>query len=82
MQQGSFIKRNFMHNFASASPNNATISLFVGQWIAKIFAPQRTTQDQIKNRVSNTRQLINLARDVEQSQPNLAAEFRNFASRS
>lgn len=71
-----------MHNFASASPNNATISLFVGQWIAKIFAPQRTTQDQIKNRVSNTRQLINLARDVEQSQPNLAAEFRNFASRS
>ena len=71
-----------MHNFASASPNNATISLFVGQWIAKIFAPQRTTQDQIKNRVSNVRQLINLARDVEQSQPNLAAEFRNFASRS
>ena len=71
-----------MHNFASASPNNATISLFVGQWIAKIFARQRTTQDQIKNRVSNARQLINLARDVEQSQPNLAAEFRNFASRS
>ena len=71
-----------MHNFASASPNNATNSLFVGQWIAKIFAPQRTTQDQIKNRVSNARQLINLAKDVEQSQPNLAAEFRNFASRS
>ena len=71
-----------MHNFASASPNNATISLVVGQWIAKIFAPQRTTQDHIKNRVSNARQLINLARDVEQSQPNLAAEFRNFASRS
>ena len=71
-----------MHNFASASPNNATISLFVSQWKAKIFAQQRTTQDQIKNRVSNARQLINLARDVEQSQPNLAAEFRNFASRS
>ena len=71
-----------MHNFAGASPNNATISLFVGQWIAKIFAPQRTIQDLIKNRVSNARQLINLARDVEQSQPNLAAEFRNFASRS
>ena len=71
-----------MQNFASASPNNTTISLFLGQWIAKIFAPQRTTQDQIKNRVSNARQLINLARDVEQSQPNLAAEFRNFASRS
>ena len=71
-----------MHNFASASPNNATISLFVGRWIAKIFAQQRTTQDKIKNRVSNARQLISLARDVEQLQPNLAAEFRNFASRS
>ena len=71
-----------MQNFASASPNNTTISLFLGQWIAKMFAPQRTTQEQIKNRVSNVRQLINLARDVEQSQPNLAAEFRNFASRS
>lgn len=71
-----------MQNFASASPNNTTISLLLGEWIAKMFAPQRTTQEQIKNRVSNARQLINLARDVEQSQPNLAAEFRNFASRS
>jgi hypothetical protein len=71
-----------MHNFAAASPNNANISLVVGQWITKMFAPQRTTQGQINNRVSNARQLINLARDVEQSQPNLAAEFRNFASRS
>jgi len=71
-----------MHNFAAASPNNANISLVVGQWIKKMFAPQRTTQGQINNRVSNARQLINLARDVEQSQPNLAAEFRNFASRS
>ena len=71
-----------MQNFASASPNNTTSSLFLGQWIAKMFAPQRTTQEQIKNRVSNARQLINMARDVEQSQPNLAAEFRNFASRS
>ena len=71
-----------MQNFASASPNNTTISFFLGQWIAKMFAPQRTTQEQIKNHVNNARQLINLARDVEQSQPNLAAEFRNFASRS
>lgn len=70
-----------MNNFASASPNNPIISLVVCQWITKKNAPQRTTQDQI-NRVSNARQLINLARDVEQSQPNLAAEFRNFASRS
>jgi hypothetical protein len=71
-----------MHNFAATSSNNSTIPLVVGQWITKILTPQRTTQDQVNNRVSNARQLINLARDVEQSQPNLAAEFRNFASRS
>jgi hypothetical protein len=71
-----------MHNFDAASQNNVTISLVIGQWITKMFTPQRTTQDQINNRVSNARQLIKLARDVEQSHPNLAAEFRNFASRS
>jgi hypothetical protein len=71
-----------MNNFDAASQNNMTISLVLGQWITKMFTLQRTTQDQINNRASNARQLIKLARDVEQSQPNLAAEFRNFASRS
>jgi hypothetical protein len=71
-----------MHNFDAASQNNVTISLVLGQWVTKMFTPQRTTQEQTNNRVSNARQLINLAKDVEQSQPNLAAEFRNFASRS
>lgn len=71
-----------MHNFDAASQNNGTISLVLGQWVTKIFTPQRTTQEQTNNRVSNARQLINLAKDVEHSQPNLAAEFRNFASRS
>ena len=71
-----------MNNFDAASQNNVTISLVLGQWITKMFTLQRTTQDQINNRASNARQLIKLARDVEQSQPNLAAEFRNFASRS
>ena len=71
-----------MHNFNAASQNNVTISLLLGQWVTKMLTPQRTTQEQTNNRVSNARQLINLAKDVEQSQPNLAAEFRNFASRS
>ena len=71
-----------MHNFDAASQNNVTISLVLGQWVTKMLTPQRTTQEQTNNRVSNARQLINLAKDVEQSQPNLAAEFRNFASRS
>jgi hypothetical protein len=71
-----------MQNYAAASTNNGPISLVLGQWIIKMFAPQRTTQKQTSERVSNARQLINLAKDVEQTQPNLAAEFRNFASRS
>ena len=71
-----------MHNFDAASQNNVNISLVLGQWVTKMLTPQRTTQEQTNNRVSNARQLINLAKDVEQSQPNLAAEFRNFASRS
>jgi len=71
-----------MHNFDAASQNNVTISLVLGQWVTKMLTPQRTTQEQTNNRVSNARQLINLAKDLEQSQPNLAAEFRNFASRS
>jgi len=71
-----------MHNFDAASQNNVTISLVLGQWVTKMLTPQRTTQEQTNNRASNARQLINLAKDVEQSQPNLAAEFRNFASRS
>ena len=71
-----------MHNFDAASQNNVTISLVLGQWVTKMLTPQRRTQEQTNNRVSNARQLINLAKDVEQSQPNLAAEFRNFASRS
>jgi hypothetical protein len=71
-----------MQNYPAASTNTAPITLVLGQWIAKMFAPQRTTQEQTSERVSNARQLINLAKDVEQTQPNLAAEFRNFASRS
>jgi hypothetical protein len=71
-----------MQNYAAASTNNGPISLVLGQWITKMFAPQRTTKKQTSERVSNARQLINLAKDVEQTQPNLAAEFRNFASRS
>ena len=71
-----------MHNFDAASQNNVTISLVLGQWVTKMLTPQRRTQEQTNNRVSNARQLINLAKDLEQSQPNLAAEFRNFASRS
>ncbi|MEY4467126.1 MAG: hypothetical protein RIR21_919 [Pseudomonadota bacterium] len=71
-----------MQNYAAETSNNAPIGLVLGQWINKLVSPQRTKVTTITDRVTNTRTLINLAREVEQSQPNLAAEFRNFASRS
>lgn len=71
-----------MQNYAAETSNNVPIGLVLGQWINKLVSPQRTTVATITDRVTNTRTLINLAREVEQSQPNLAAEFRNFASRS
>ncbi len=71
-----------MQNYAAETSNNAPIGLVLGQWINKLVSPQRTTVATITDRVTNNRALINLAREVEQSQPNLAAEFRNFASRS
>jgi hypothetical protein len=71
-----------MQNYAARTTNNAPISAAVGQWISMLLARQRTTLETVTDRVSNARALINLAREVEQSQPNLAAEFRNFASRS
>lgn len=71
-----------MQNYAARTTNNAPISTAFGQWINMLLARQRTTLATVTDRVSNARALINLAREVEQSQPNLAAEFRNFASRS
>ena len=71
-----------MQNYAATTTNSGLINLVLGQWINKLLKPQRTTLANVTDRVSNTRALINVAREVEQSQPNLAAEFRNFASRS
>jgi hypothetical protein len=71
-----------MQNYAAGTTNNVPTSIVLGQWVNKLLSLQRTTTTMVTDRVSNARALINLAREVEQSQPNLAAEFRNFASRS
>jgi hypothetical protein len=71
-----------MQNYYAGITNNGQIDLVLGRWVNKLLTLQRTTQELVTDRVSNTRALIDLAREVEQSQPNLAAEFRNFASRS
>ena len=41
-----------------------------------------TTKTALTERITRTRNLLSLAKEVELSQPNLAAEFRNFASRN
>ena len=71
-----------MQNYVVRTRKNEPISMVLVHWINSLLVPQRTTQATVTDRVSNNRELINLAREVEQSQPNLAAEFRNFASRS
>ncbi len=58
------------------------VSLAVGHWFSTFFstkAPATTTDN---SRVDNVRALQRMARDLEVSQPNLAAELRNFATRS
>ena len=71
-----------MQNYVVGTTKNEPISMVLVHWINSLLVPQCTTQATVTDRVSNNRELINLAREVEQSQPNLAAEFRNFASRS
>ena len=68
-----------MQNVSAVSSSNSSIAITFSYWISGIFdRPQSSTE----NRLTNTRALLTMARDLEQSQPNLAAEFRNFASRS
>lgn len=40
-----------------------------------------TTKTALTKRITRTRNLLSLAKEVELSQPNLAAEYRNFAAR-
>lgn len=68
-----------MQNISAANSSNSVLVIGISQWISSIFVkPGTSTMD----RLTNTRALLTMARDLEQSQPNLAAEFRNFASRS
>ena len=71
-----------MQNYVVGIRKNEPISMVLVHWINSLLVPQRTTQATVTDRVSNNRELINFAREVEQLQPNLAAEFRNFASPS
>jgi len=68
-----------MQNVSAVGSSSSSIAVAFTQWISGVFA---SSQSSTEDRLTNTRVLLTMARDLEQSQPNLAAEFRNFASRS
>lgn len=57
-------------------------SFGLAQWFSGIFSAKQAVVTGDETRVDNIRALQRMARDLELSQPNLAAELRNFASRS
>jgi hypothetical protein len=67
-----------MQNVAVANSVNHAFNQTLALWRAKVL----TTKSGVVDRVTSSMNLLSLAKDVESSQPNLAAEFRNFASRS
>jgi hypothetical protein len=52
------------------------------QWFSGIFSAKQPVVTADDGRVDNIRALQRMARELEYSQPNLAAELRNFAARS
>ena len=57
-------------------------SFGLAQWFSGIFSARQPVVTGDDTRVDNIRALQRMARDLEVSQPNLAAELRNFAARS
>ena len=54
----------------------------LSQWFSQVFAAQPQSVSADDARVDHIRALQRMAREMEYSQPNLAAELRNFAARS
>lgn len=71
-----------MQNFGALNTVNNLFNQTFGLLIANVFATKTQPQTFAESRINSTISLLCMARDVEESQPNLAAEFRNFASRS
>lgn len=58
------------------------IAFAFAQWVSDLFSAKQPVVSTDDRRVDNIRALQRMARDLEGSQPNLAAELRNFAARS
>ncbi len=72
-----------MQNYKPVNANVLILGQALGivvSWTIKRSAT--TTKTAVTERITRTRNLLSLAKEVELSQPNLAAEFRNFAPRS
>lgn len=69
---------NLQNFFVSASDSVQPVLTSMGNPFAAMFKSKQTTTDR---KVQNTLALNRMARDLESSQPSLAAELRYFASR-
>jgi hypothetical protein len=61
--------------------SNATV-LRLSQWLMGLFTDRLVANADLEQRVDHIHALLHMARDLELSQPNLAAELRYFATRS
>ena len=61
--------------------SNATV-LRLSQWLMGLFTERQVANADLVQRVDHIHALLHMARDLEVSQPNLAAELRYFAARS
>jgi hypothetical protein len=70
-----------MHTTHIPFVSNATV-LRLSQWLMGLFTERQVANADFVQRVNHIHALLHMARDLEVSQPNLAAELRYFAARS
>jgi hypothetical protein len=70
-----------MHTTHIPFVSNATV-LRLSQWLMGLFTERQVANADFVQRVDHIHALLHMARDLEVSQPNLAAELRYFAARS
>lgn len=70
-----------MHTTHIPFVSNATV-LRLSQWLMGLFTDRSAEKAGLEQRVDHIHALLHMARDLEVSQPNLAAELRYFAARS
>ncbi|MEK0427844.1 MAG: hypothetical protein RI962_417 [Pseudomonadota bacterium] len=70
-----------MQTSASPTVPTATILRFP-MWFVHLLTGQAAGVSSVEQRVDDIHSLQQMARDLELTQPNLAAELRNFATRA